>query len=330
MSRSADGNLTASQIVKIGTRGSVLARWQATHVAERLQQLGLQTEIVVIKTTGDRVQDRMLHEIGGKGLFVREIESALLDRRVDIAVHSLKDLPVRTPPDLLLAAFLPRHSPFDVLVVGADTAVPQDWQKGELQPRDLSRMPELVIGTGSLRRTTLLLGAQRSIPVHPLRGNIDTRLGKVADGSLGGIVLAQAALDRSGLGQPFQCFLLEPSWFVPSASQGVMVVETRQGDAFSDFARQLNCSTTEKAVAIERGVLERLGGDCTMPVGVYARLDPDRDGWLVDAMVGLDGDNIYGSSAAASMEDSSTIAGRLFRELQSAGVQKILDKLATR
>ena len=256
------------------TRGSALALWQAEHVAALLKDLGLGTDRLVVKTTADRIQDRFLHEIGGKGLFIKELEEALLARTADLAVHSLKDLPVKLAPEFLLAAVLPRHSPADCLILRKDIAARFDHLDQSTAPgltaKAVALLGDLTVGTGSLRRQAIL--AQQAPELRPvgIRGNVDTRLRRLAAGDFDGIILAEASLDRLGIHDVAR-FRLAPEWFIPSAAQGALAIETRAEDplaAWLDGA--LGCPATRQAVTFERSVLAALGGDCTLPFGCHA------------------------------------------------------------
>lgn len=310
----------------LATRGSLLALWQANFVANQLNTKNIKTQLMIVKTSGDRIQDRMLHEIGGKGVFVREIESALIDKSADIAVHSLKDLPVNTPQELSLRAFLKRHDPGDVLIFRHDFVLPNSWNNiSTLTKSHLTELSLCRIGSGSLRRRTLILEANPILEVIPIRGNIDTRLRKLEEGEWDAIILAKAALDRSKLGDQFKCYVFDTRWFIPSAGQGVIVVETRRKDKLTSCVEELDCPVTRFAICIERDVLKKLGGDCTLPVGVFANLEHSNI-WRVRAMVGCEGDNI--SCEITSKEaDPLKIADLVIAQLKNLEVNRILQKL---
>ncbi len=253
----------------IASRGSKLALWQADYVKTLLSQQGWSADIQVIKTTGDRVQDRFLHEIGGKGLFVREIEEALLAKRADLAIHSLKDLPAKTPAAFRLAAVLKRHQPTDILIWNPKryyqtTPAPKQISKSELQSAGV-----LTIATGSLRRTCLLKNANPEIEVIGIRGNVDTRLQKLESSQWDALILAEASLERLDLLPSLKYSRLDPSWFTPSAAQGALVIETLADSSVASVVSPIDCKLTHFHVDIERHVLEFLGGDCTMPFGCY-------------------------------------------------------------
>jgi hydroxymethylbilane synthase len=234
--------------LRIGTRGSPLARVQTGLVCHALGRADPAlaepgaVETVVIRTTGDRVADRPLAELGGKGLFCKEIESALLDRRIDLAVHSMKDLPTWLPEGLVVAAMLPRADPRDVLIARAE-------------PRGIAELPQgAAVGTVSLRRRAQILARRPDLRMVTLRGNLDTRLRKLEEGEVDATLLARAGLDRLGR-MPAGAVLLEPDEMLPAVGQGAVGVECRADDPI-------------------RALLDVLDGSCHTPIGGYARLLP--------------------------------------------------------
>jgi hydroxymethylbilane synthase len=240
--------------MKLGTRGSELARWQADWVRQRLAESGVRAEIVVIKTRGDAEVDRPLHELEGKGFFTKEIEDALLDGRIDVAVHSLKDLPTTLPPGLALGAVPARHDPRDALVNGTSL--------GDLAPGTR-------VGTSSLRRVAQVRFLRPDLQVVPLRGNVPTRVRKVEthDG-LDAAVLAIAGLERLGLGS--KASPIDPLELMPAPGQGALGIEIRAGDKATVKAlRPLHDVASAVAVTAERALLAALGGGCQAPVAAY-------------------------------------------------------------
>jgi hydroxymethylbilane synthase len=240
--------------MKLGTRGSNLARWQADWVQARLEENGVRVEIVIIKTRGDAEVDRPLHEMEGKGFFTKEIEDALLDGRIDVAVHSLKDLPTSLPEGLALAAVPARHDPREALVNGTTL---QDLPMGTR------------IGTSSLRRITQVRYLRPDLDVVPLRGNVPTRVRKVEAGDgLEAALLALAGLERLGLGD--KATVLDPFDVMPAPAQGALGLEIRADDVTTrDALRPLSHANSEAAVAAERAVLAALGGGCQAPVAAW-------------------------------------------------------------
>lgn len=246
--------------LKVGTRGSPLALIQAESVAAPLRALGADVQIVPVRTEGDRRLEVQLASIGGKGLFVREIQEMLLAGSLDCAVHSLKDLPAETPTGLCLAAFPMREDPRDVLVTRA---------KGRLE--DLRTGAKL--GTGSPRRRALALAIRADLVVEPLRGNVETRLRKLESEDLDGVLLAAAGLTRLGLA-PAHVQPLDPDVFVPAVGQGVLAVESRADDRrVLSLLGRLDHAATRACASAERACLARLGASCNSPVAAYATRD---------------------------------------------------------
>lgn len=260
-------------IYKLATRGSKLALWQAHFAQEQLQTLGLKIEIKSITTSGDRWKNKPLSEIGGKGVFVKELEEALLAKEADIAVHSLKDLAAKTPKLFQLPCVFPRHPANDVIIFSPKwLAKLKDSSKGPWLAEDLRKLGSLVIGTGSVRRIALLKDASAQISTVPIRGNVDTRLAKLRENDWDAIILSQASIYRLPLAEDYPNFVLDASWFVPCAAQGVIALETLETSPLALHIQKLSCKITEKKVAIERGILANCGGDCNLPVGVHVTL----------------------------------------------------------
>ena len=251
-----------SGILKLGTRGSKLARWQADWVRERLAERGVAAEIVVIKTRGDAEVDRPLQQLEGKAFFTKEIEEALLERRIDVAVHSLKDLPTRLAPGLALAAVPERGDPRDVLVTR---------QPGVTSLAGLP--PAARVGTSSLRRVAQLRHLRPDVAVLPLRGNVPTRVRQVkegGDGALDAALLARAGLERLGLAA-MVAVTLDPLEIMPAPGQGALGLEVRADDRATRGAlAPLEHAASARQVAAERSVLAALGGGCQAPVAAYA------------------------------------------------------------
>jgi len=250
--------------LRIGSRGSQLALWQANHVAALLRGEGHQVEIEIIRTTGDHLQDVSFVRVGAKGMFTKEIEDALAAGRVDLAVHSLKDLPTELPGGFALAATPGRVDPRDVLV--------------SLQWQSLSDLPHGArVGTSSLRRRAELKALRPDVEVVEFRGNVDTRLRKLGEGLADAILLAAAGLDRLGRTDWIRQ-RLDPRDFCPAAGQGCLAIETREDDAATrDAVEFLDHADTRFAVTAERAALAALGGGCQVPIGVHCRpvLEPE-------------------------------------------------------
>jgi len=246
--------------IVIATRESRLALWQANHVKALLAQQGHAVELLGMTTRGDQILDRSLSKVGGKGLFVKELEVALEEGRADIAVHSLKDVPMDLPEGFTLACVMEREDPRDAFV----------------SPRyaSLADLPRgAVVGTSSLRRTVLLRARRPDLVIEPLRGNLDTRLRKLDEGHYAAIVLAAAGLKRLGLGERIRG-VFEPAEMLPAAGQGALGIETRADRA--DLARALSPlshQSTWLATAAERAVSRAMGGSCSMPLAAFATFD---------------------------------------------------------
>ena len=296
-------------MIVIGSRGSQLALWQARHVAARLEQLGEQTRIEIIKTTGDKITDVPLAQVGGKGLFTKEIEEALLEGSIDLAVHSLKDMPAAVPAGLTLAAFPEREDPRDGLV-GCTLA--------ELRPG-------VRVGTSSLRRAAQLHALGRGLVIETLRGNVDTRLRKLDEGQYDAIVLAAAGLRRLGWENRIT-ELLDPAVMCPAAGQGALAIETRAGKtggdgAAQEIARKLDHAQTRAAVTAERALLAELEGDCQVPIGAYAQLEGSSI-HLRAIVASPDGQRVIRDSLCG--EEPIALGHELGRRLLASGAREIL------
>jgi hydroxymethylbilane synthase len=247
--------------LRIATRRSKLALWQARHVAQLLLRAhaGLVTEIVPLTTQGDRVQDRALATIGGKGLFVKELELALAENRADVAVHSMKDVPSSLSPGFAIAAALERANPFDAFV--------------SLRHRRFDDLPpHATLGTSSPRRQSQLRAARPGLEIRLLRGNVDTRLARLADGSLDAIVLACAGLERLGLAEHIT-HVLDGELSIPAVGQGVIGVETREDDATTrTLVAALEHAETRSRLDAERAFAETLHGSCQSPIAAHATI----------------------------------------------------------
>lgn len=311
--------------IRIGTRGSLLARTQSGIIRDQLLPLagGRAVELVIISTSGDQMANQSLAQIGGKGLFVKEIEAALLAGEIDLAVHSAKDVPVEIPSGLSLSATPPRESPNDVWIGHAG--------------QDLMNLPGgAVVGSSSLRRQSQLLMRRPDIQVQPLRGNIDTRLKKVRDGVIAGTVLALSGLRRAGL-LPADAIILPEDEFIPAAGQGILVLETRTDDTvIRSLINQIHDAQTAAALAFERGIVRKLAGDCLAPIGVCAlpRTASGQTGWIARAIAALpDGKSC---ARATLLTDDPSINGLnalyepLLNALESRGVKEILGSPGTR
>ncbi len=294
-------------MIRLGTRGSTLALAQARSVAAALP--GVEVEIVPMRTEGDRLADARLAVVGGKGLFVREIEEALLRGDIDVAAHSLKDLPAEQPPGLTLGGFPPREDARDVLVARRAVTVPTLAAGSR-------------IGTSSPRRRALLLSLRPDLSVEPIRGNVDTRLRKLAAGDWDAIVLAAAGLCRLGLA-PEHCQALDPEVFVPAVGQGIIAVQARSDDVatLAQLARVDDAPTRACALA-ERAYLARLGASCNTPMAAHARLDGSTLR-MVAVVASEDGRQVLRASATAPAADAGDLGRGLADTLLARGAAGI-------
>jgi hydroxymethylbilane synthase len=248
--------------LRIGSRGSQLALWQANHISALLQAQGHTVEIEIIKTTGDKILDVALAKVGTKGMFTKEIEEALVDGRIDLAVHSLKDLPTEISTEFEVAAITKREDPRDVFCS-------QKYQTLDDLPRGAR------VGTSSLRRQAQLKALRNDLELHPLRGNVDTRLRKLADGEYDAIILAAAGLNRLGKNQ-FMRHVLLAEVMCPAAGQGALAIEIRAGDfATAELVKFLDDTASRLTTKCERALLSKLGGGCQVPIGALAELRAD-------------------------------------------------------
>jgi len=304
------------QSFRIGTRGSKLALWQANHVSQLIAAKNpeLNIEIQIIKTTGDAVLDSPLSEIGGKGVFVKEIEEALLSEEIDIAVHSMKDVPTVLPDGLFIGAVAERHDPRDALV-----------SKSGLTLAELPVGNR--IGTGSLRRATQLLKYNSNLEIVSIRGNVDTRIRKLKDGQeYDAIVLAVAGLERMGLGGEIT-EVISPDIMLPAPGQGIIAIECRQCDQDTlDILNTINHSETEYQAKAERAFLLKLGGDCNVPAGCYAEIR-DHNIILTGIVSSPDGMTTVRKDGRGLLEEAENIGDKLADTILESGGYEILNQL---
>lgn len=302
---------------RIGTRGSRLALWQANHVSRQIEKhCGLQTEIVVIKTSGDHFSDAAVGDLGTKGVFVKEIEEALLDGRADIAVHSMKDVPTEIDSRFSFPAVLPRHDPRDCLLSRSGATLD-----------GLSRGAR--VGTSSVRRQAQLRHHRPDLQVVPLRGNVDTRLSKLDRGEIDAIVVAKAGIERLGFSSRIT-ETLPASIMLPAVGQGAIGLESRAADpAFCKLLSTLSDVETLAAINAERALLAELEGGCQVPVGAWARWEDGR--FQMEACVASpDGSEYVRLSAEASREEMAdrrkplSLGRELAARLLDSGADRIL------
>jgi hydroxymethylbilane synthase len=295
-------------MLTIGSRGSQLALWQSRWVQARLAARGLESRIEIIHTTGDKILDVALSKVGTKGLFTKEIEEALLAGMIDLAVHSLKDMPTDLPAGLTLAAIPEREDPRDALIGMRLEEIPRGAR----------------IGTSSLRRAAQLRALRPDLIMQDIRGNVDTRLRKLDQRQYDAIVLASAGLRRLGWADRI-AELLDPAVMCPAAGQGALAVETRDdgGDAWR-ACQSLNEAATRDAVTAERAVLASLGGGCQVPIGAYARVDATMLE-LQAVVVSPDGVSVIRDHSRGPAADAEEIGRELGARLMAAGGREILE-----
>lgn len=300
----------------IATRASRLALWQARHVQARLQSLypDCQVELLEMTTRGDQILDRTLSKVGGKGLFVKELETALLDGRADLAVHSLKDVPVELGLPFTLASILDRADPCDALVSNTVASL-EDLPAGA------------VLGTSSLRREAQLRARYPQLQVRPLRGNLDTRLAKLDRGEYAAIVLAAAGLQRLGLGQRIRA-VLPVDLSLPAAGQGALGIETLAASAdLQDWLAPLASVETTACALAERAVSRFLGGSCQVPLAAYAILQDDK--LFLRALVAEpDGSRILRAQISGPADQAESLGISVARDLLAQGADQILARLS--
>jgi hydroxymethylbilane synthase len=300
------------RILRIGTRGSMLAKWQAESVRKKLfAASGMEAEIVIIKTSGDKMQQAPLTQIGGKGIFIKELEEALLEESIDLAVHSVKDVPTDIPSRLMFPAVCRRDDVRDCLV-GSTLA---NLRRGAR------------VGTSSLRRQAQLKHLRADLDLRDLRGNVDTRLRKVESGEYEAVMVAKAGLDRLGLSQRIS-EVLSPEVCMPAVGQGAIAVECRLKDTEAgDLLAPLDDAETRTAIIAERALLAALQGGCQVPLGAWARIE--RGELLLDACVcSVDGVQYVKQRATSLPDQAAQLGEHMARVLIEAGAQSILEEVS--
>jgi hydroxymethylbilane synthase len=298
--------------LRIGTRGSPLALWQARHVADLLRPLAAPrpVELVEIETAGDRLRDRALSQIGGDGVFTKEIQRALLAGVVEVAVHSLKDLPTTFVAGLTLAA-VPQRGP------SGDVFVSHKHKRFDDLPQGA------IVGTSSLRRRSQALHRRPDLALVNLRGNVETRLRKLDEQNLDAIILAEAGLQRLGLGSAIT-ELLDPEWMLPAVGQGALGLECRSDDTITlGLLDQLNHVPTRQAVLAERALLRGLGGGCLVPIGASARVEGESLR-LRGAVLSPDGTRRVAAETSGAAADAESIGRKLAETLLARGASTLL------
>jgi hydroxymethylbilane synthase len=301
--------------IKIGTRSSKLALWQANWVKSILTEINpsRNIDLVTIKTKGDKILDVPLAKVGGKGLFVKEIEQALLDNRIDLAVHSMKDMPAKIPEGLCIGAIPQREVAGDVLIA-----------RNNQRFRDLRR--GAVIGTSSLRRAAQVRHSRPDIEIAPLRGNLDTRLKKLETEDLDAIVLAAAGVKRLELEHRITEYL-DSDIMLPAVGQGALCIETRQNDrTIAPMIQDLDDSRTRAVVLGERAFLNRLGGSCQVPIAGHGEIQGDIFK-LTGLVAEIDGSRIFRTVLTGAVDASESVGIGLAEELLARGADRVLKKL---
>ena len=294
--------------LRIGSRGSQLALWQANHISGLLRQRGHEVEIEIIRTTGDKITEVALSKVGTKGMFTKEIEEALLERRVDLAVHSLKDLPTELGAEFEIAAITQRENPRDAFLSRHFDSIADLPVKAR-------------VGTSSLRRQAQLKALRADLDIFPLRGNVDTRLRKLEDGDYDAVILASAGLNRLGRTERVRT-ILSPEIMCPAAGQGALGIEIRAGDAVTrGHLEFLDHPETRAATICERALLNQLGGGCQVPIGAFAEV---RDGrvHLAAVVARPDGSQVLRESQDGS--DPQELGTRVGKVLLQRGGDAIL------
>jgi len=310
----------APERIVIATRESRLAVWQAEHVRDQLLKLypACRVELLGMTTRGDQILDRPLAKVGGKGLFVKELETALLDGRADIAVHSMKDVPMELPPEFALVATGRREVPLDAFVSSRYASLDD-------------MPPGAIVGTSSLRREAQLHARYPYLAVTSLRGNLDTRLRKLDEGQYDAIILAAAGLTRLGLKERIRA-VLPAEVSLPAAGQGALGIEAAAGrEDLAAWLAPLNDADTAACVRAERAVSRALAGSCEVPLGAYAQIEHAREGslWLRGFVATPDGARVARAELTGSANEAEALGLRLAAQLRARGADEILASLGT-
>jgi len=302
--------------IKVGTRGSKLALAQTDWVISQLKSIYPESDFekIIIKTKGDKILDSPLSKIGGKGLFVKEIEEALLNEEIDFAVHSMKDIPSSIPEDLEIACIPKRESPFDV------------WISKYKNIFDLPSFSK--VGTSSLRRLSQIKRLRKDLEILPLRGNVDTRLRKWEEGQFDGIVLAEAGLKRLNIEVNYKRFSIEE--MVPAVGQGALGIEVRKKDRkIKKLLEKIHSKETEVCIKAERSFLKTLEGGCQVPLGAYAWIENSKL-FIIGFISDFEGERFYKLKEEGSVLEPEKIGGNLAKKLLKLGGKEILEEIYKR
>ena len=304
-----------SRLIKIGSRGSPLALWQANWIKNKLESLHSEVavEIVIIKTSGDKIQDVPLAKIGGKGLFVKELEESMLRNEVDFAVHSMKDMPIKFPFTLCIAAVTKRENPFDALI-----------SKNDIK---LDALPKgAKVGTGSLRRMSQLRHYRPDLKLVPLRGNLDTRIKKLKTEGLDAIILAAAGLIRMGWDDKIS-EIISHEILLPAMGQGAVGIEARKHDVDNQILlADIDDEDTHLALEAERAVVTQLEGGCNVPIGAFATIDGENI-LLKGLVASIDGKTVYKTESRGNKLNAKSIGKELGNTLLDMGGDKIMQEI---
>ena len=304
-----------SRKIKIGSRGSPLALWQANWIKDQLESRNpdIPVEIVIIKTSGDKIQDVPLAKIGGKGLFVKELEEALLRKDVDFAVHSMKDMPIKFPFALCIASVTKRENPFDALI-----------SRNNIKLDDLPKGAK--IGTGSLRRASQLLHYRPDLNLIPLRGNVETRIKKLETEGLDAIILATAGLIRLGWGDKIS-EIISPEILLPAMGQGAVGIEARKHDVDNQILlADMDDENTHLALDAERAVVTQLEGGCNVPIGAFATIEGN-EMTLRGLVASLDGKTLYKKELKGDKVNAVALGNEMGNALLDMGGDKIMHEI---
>lgn len=300
----------------IGSRGSELALWQSNFVKKELEKKNknIEVEIIIIKTKGDKILDVSLSKIGDKGLFTKELEKELLNGKIDLAVHSLKDLQTQIPEGLKLGAVTKRHKVEDVLIA----------RKKGITIFDLKE--NAIVATGSLRRRSQLLHLRPDLNINELRGNVPSRIKKFSESDWDAIILASAGVERLGL-KKFISSYIPKELILPAVGQGALAIEIREDNLFiQDIVNSVNDENTHKAILAERAFLKKLEGGCQVPIGAFAEIKSN--GLYFDGLVAsIDGSVLFRKKIRGTVSQSEKIGEQLAKDLLKAGAKKILDEI---
>lgn len=298
---------TTRPFIKIGSRGSKLALWQAHFLQDQLKELDIDSEVIIIKTKGDKIQHLSFDKIEGKGFFTKELEDSLLAGDIDMAVHSMKDLPTTSPEGLCITALSYRDDPADTLLIRKESVA---------MTADLRLKENAIVGSSSARRKSQMKSLRPDVTMEDIRGNVPTRIQKLRDGNFDAIILAQAGLNRLGLDlEDLQVVRLHPREFVPAPAQAVLAYQTRVDDIDTrKLLTKIHHQDISELTNVERKVLNMMDGGCHLPLGVHCRKD-DMGYYHVDAYY-ADDDSLPGKKISISLSTTHGLAQKVYDELK--------------